>query len=55
MKDTTMTTSTSAEREAALRCIDALADDPAAMAALYRFAEILKNRRIERPAAIRPD
>lgn len=52
MEKTMITTSSSAEREAALHCIDALADDTAAMAALYRFAETLKNRRIEQPAAI---
>ena len=46
------TTSNSAEREAALHCIDALADDAAAMADLYCFAETLKNRHIEQPAAI---
>ena len=46
------TTSSSAEREAALHCIDALADDAAAMTDLYRFAETLKNRHIEQPDAI---
>ena len=52
MEKTIYTTSSSAEREAALRCIDALADDAAAMADLYCFAETLKNRHIEQPAAI---
>ena len=47
------TTSSSAEREAALHCIDALADDPAAIAALYRFAYFVRTLRTPQPLPIR--
>ena len=47
------TTSSSAEREAALHCIDALADDPAAIADLYRFAYSVRTLRTPQLLPIR--
>ena len=53
MEKTIITTSSSAEREAALHCIDALADDPAAIAALYRFAYFVRTLSTPQPLPIR--
>lgn len=55
MEKTIITTSSSAEREAALHCIDALADDPDIMLRLYYYAANVRNSRNSQPAPTLPE
>ena len=48
MEKTIYTTSSSAEREAAMHCIDVLADDAELIWVLYRYAENVRNSRNSR-------